>query len=200
MSFGLLRVFNDDIIAPGKGFGMHQHDNMEVVSIVLKGSLEHKDSMGNHGIIKAGEVQRMSAGSGIFHSEFNPSDKENGHFLQIWIEPKKRGIKPSYEQKNFSDLEKNKLHTIVSGDKNKNVLYIHQDAVFLMGNFDKNKTIEYNLKNSNHIAYVFVLEGEIEIDKNKIKTGDSAEITGANTIQIKTNEKSNILVIEVPLG
>src|SRR3989344_3753779 len=141
MNFGFLRVLNDDIVEPGKGFGMHFHDNMEIISIVLEGALEHKDSMGNHGVIKAGEVQRISAGTGISHSEFNHSYKEKVHFLQVWIEPKETSLRPNYEQKRF-DLKNNKLTTIVSGSKNKNTTYINQDAYFLIGNFDKNKTIE----------------------------------------------------------
>ena len=139
MGFGLLKVFNDDIVEPGKGFGAHFHDNMEIVSIVLEGALEHKDSMGNHGIIKSGEIQRISAGTGISHSEFNHSGKDRVHFLQIWVIPKETGIKPSYEQKS-SELKKNKFIDAVSGGKNKDSIYMHQDANFSLGNFDKNKS------------------------------------------------------------
>ena len=196
--FCLLKVLNDDIVEPGKGFGMHFHDNMEIVSIVLEGSLEHRDSMGNHGIIKAGEVQRISAGTGISHSEFNGSSKEKVHFLQVWVEPKKMSLRPNYEQKRF-DLKKNKLTTIVLGNKNKNTTYINQDAYFLMGNFDKNKTIEYKLNNPRHGVFVFVTDGDIEIVNKKLEKGDSAEIIEINNLEFKTNKESKILVIEVPL-
>lgn len=199
IGFGLLKVLNDDIVEPGKGFGMHFHDNMEIISIVLEGSLEHRDSMSNHGIIKAGEVQRISAGTGIRHSEFNHSAKEKVHFLQIWIQTKERNIKPSYEQKKI-DLKKNELVEVVSGKKNKNIIYIHQDAYFLMGNFDKNKTIGYKLNNPRHGVFVFIIGGFVEIGNDKLKKGDSAEIIEINNLEFKTNKESKILVIEVPLN
>ena len=176
IGFGLLKVLNDDIVEPGKGFGRHFHDNMEIVSIVLEGSLEHKDNMGNHGIIKAGEVQRISAGTGITHSELNGSSKEKVHFLQVWVEPKEAGIKPSYEQKKI-DLKKNELVEVVSGKKNKDMIYIDQDAVFSIGNFDKNKTIGYKLNNPRHGIFVFAVSGEIKIEKDRLQKVDSAEIT-----------------------
>lgn len=197
MGFGSLRILNDDVVEPGKGFGMHFHDNFEIVSIVLEGALEHKDSMGSHGIIKAGEIQRISAGTGISHSEFNHSSKEKVHFLQIWVESKEMGIRPSYEQKSFS-LNRNKLVKVVSGTKNKDTIYIHQDADFSLGNLDKNKIMSYKLKNPKHGIFVFVIEGKIEISKSKLEKGDSAEITDAEELKMKSIEKSKILVIEVP--
>ena len=200
MNFGLLRVFNDDIVDAGKGFGMHQHDNMEIISIVLEGSLEHRDSMGNHGIIKEGEVQRISAGTGISHSEFNHSKTGKSHFLQIWVEPDEINLEPSYEQKSFSKLEKNKLNIIASGDKNKNSLYLHQDAVFLIGVFDESKIIDYRLKNPESGVYAFAIYGDAEIGKNSLQKGDSAEITSAEKIEIKTKGKSSVLIIEVPIA
>lgn len=198
MNFGLLRVLNDDIVEPGKGFGAHFHGNMEIVSIVLEGALQHKDSMGNHGIIKAGEVQRMSAGTGISHSEFNHSRMENVHFLQIWVEPKEMGIKPSYEQKKFN-LKKNKLIDIVSGKKKNNAIYIHQNAYFSIGNFNEDKAINYKLKDSKNGVFVFAIVGDIEIENNKLITGDSIEITETNNLKFKTNKESKVLVIEMPL-
>lgn len=198
MGFGALGVFNDDIVEPSKGFGLHSHNNFEIVSIVLEGVLEHKDSMGSHGIIKSDEIQRISAGTGISHSEFNHSAKEKIHFLQIWIEPRERNIKPSYEQKGFL-LEKNKLIKVVSGAKIKDVIYIHQDADFSLGSFDKNKIISYKLNNQNHGVFVFIIEGKIGIDKSKLETGDSAEIKGAKELKIKSIEKSKFLIIEVPM-
>ena len=198
MNFGLLRVLNDDIVEPGKGFGTHFHDNMEIVSIVLEGALEHRDSMGSHGIIKECEVQRISAGTGISHSEFNHSGKEKVHFLQIWIGPKEMDIKSSYEQKRF-DLKKNKLLSIVSGKKGSKTIYIHQDSYFYIGNFDKNKIVQCKLNNNKNGVFVFIVSGNIEIENYKIVMGDSAEITKTNNLKFKTNEKSEILLIEVPL-
>src|SRR3989344_7378287 len=157
MGFGLLRVLNDDIVEPGKGFGAHHHDNMETISIVIEGALEHKDSMNNHGVIKSREVQRISAGSGISHSEFNHSGKEKVHFLQIWVEPKEMGLKPGYEQKNFSKIKKNELAEIVSGNKNGKSIYIHQDAYFSIGYFDNGKEINYKLKNDGNGIFVFAI-------------------------------------------
>ena len=199
MGFGVLRVFNEDIVEPGKGFGTHFHDNFEIVSIILEGALEHKDSMSNHGIIPSGDIQRISAGTGISHSEFNHSSNEKVHFLQIWIEPNDRNIKPSYEQKSFL-INKNRLVKVVSGIKNKDTIYIHQDANFSLGNFDKNKTISYKLNNSKHGVFVFVIEGKIEVDKSKLEKDDAAEITETEILKIKSNERSQILVIEVPLS
>ncbi len=199
MNFGFLRVLNDDIVEPGKGFGTHHHDSMEIVSIILEGALEHKDSMGNHGVIKAGEVQIISAGTGISHSEFNHSSKGVVHFLQIWVESKEKGIKPNYEQKNFSKIKKNKLVEIVSGNKNDKAIYIHQDAYFSIGDFDKNKEINYKLKNNNDGVFVFIINGSVIIGKEKLDERNSAEITETGTLKFKTEKESKILVIEVPL-
>lgn len=197
MNFGLLRVFNDDIIKPGTGFGMHHHDNMEVVSIVLKGALEHKDSAGNHRVIKEGEVQKMSAGTGIYHSEFNPSEKEDGHFLQIWIEPKENGIKPSYEQKRIPE-SRNKFQTIASGSRKEDGVYIHQDAEMLIGNFDKGKEISQRLKNTKGI-FVFVIDGKIKLGNDILEPGDCAEIMQQDKISFRPQEQSKILIVSVPM-
>ena len=199
MGFGLLKVFNDDIVEPSKGFGTHFHDNFEIVSIVLDGALEHKDSMGNHGIINAGEIQRISAGTGISHSEFNHSSKEKVHFLQIWVVPKEKDIKPNYEQKSFLRLKKNKFAKVVSGKKNKEMIYIRQDVKFSLGDFDKNKTTAYKINNQKNGVYVFVIDGDVKIENNQLKSGDAAEIMETNMIKFKTSEESKILVIEVAL-
>lgn len=196
--FGLLKVLNDDVVEPGKGFGTHFHDNFEIVSIVFEGALEHRDSMGNHGVIKAGEIQRISAGAGISHSEFNHSAKERVHFLQIWIEPKEKGIKPGYEQKSFSKLKKNELIKVISGNKGKDEMYIHQDAHFSIGNFDKSDKAGYKLSNPKNGVFIFVVDGKIKVENKTLEEGDSAEITGAREIVFKAEEDSKILVIEVP--
>lgn len=198
MGFGALRVLNDDIVDAGKGFGMHRHDNMEVISIVLEGSLEHKDSMGNHGIIKENEVQRMSAGTGVMHSEFNHSKTDKSHFLQIWIEPNEMNLEPSYEEKKIPTT-RNKLHEIASGTK-KNGVYLHQDAFMFIGSFDKGNEIVQKLEDGPHGTFIFIIYGRIDLEKKILETGDSAEITGTDKVAFKAKEQSKILLIEVPIN
>ncbi|HLC74034.1 MAG TPA: pirin family protein, partial [Candidatus Nanoarchaeia archaeon] len=164
------------------------------------GALEHKDSMGNKGIIKANEIQRMSAGTGIMHSEFNPSKKDKVHLLQIWIEPKENNIKPSYEQKNFFKLKINEFTSVVSGIRNNNSVYIHQNAYFSLGNFDADKEINYKLHNVKNGIFLFVIEGEINIENNLLKEGDTAEIQETSKVNFMTKKESKIIIIEVPLG
>lgn len=200
MGFGLLRVLNEDIVEPGKGFGMHHHNNMEIVSIVIKGTLEHRDSLGNHGVIPAGEIQRISAGTGITHSEVNNSSSEQVHFLQIWIQPLNMNVKPSYEQKSFrNQLKKNKLTKVVSWLKSDKTIHINQETQFFIGTFDKNKMINYKPNNKEHGIYIFVIKGCISIDSRKLMIGDAAEIIETKRFGIKTNENTEILMIEVPL-
>ncbi len=199
MGFGVLRVINEDIVEPGRGFGAHSHDNMEIVSIVLDGALEHKDSMGNHGIIPAGDIQRMSAGTGVTHSEFNHSKTDVVHFLQIWVYPKERNIKPSYEQRSFPpELRKNKLLPVVSGIKSEGSVYIHQDAVFLIGSLDEGVTVSHGINSPNHGVYVFVIKGGINIDGKNLGDGDAVGITDTDVVKIKANRETDVLVIEVP--
>ncbi len=197
MGFGKLRVLNDDIVAPGKGFGTHGHDNMEIITLVLEGTLEHKDSMGNHGIIKTGEVQRISAGSGIKHSEFNHSKEEPVHLLQIWVEPKEEDITPSYEQKSFEKIEKNTLFPLVLGKKSKDALVMHQDGGFYLAKLDAKKNVEHPLPKG-HGAYVFVISGEITLGKHTLSQGDAAAISG-ELVEIISKKSSQALLIEVPL-
>lgn len=200
MGFGVLRVINEDVVEPGRGFGAHSHDNMEIVSIVLNGALEHKDSMGNHGIIPAGDIQRMSAGTGITHSELNHSKTDVVHFLQIWLYPKERDIKPSYEQRSFSvEGEKNILLPVVSGTKSGETIYIHQDATFLLGSLDEGMTISHKIYNPNHGLYIFVIGGGISIDGKNFGDGDAAGVTDADIVKIEATKGTNVLVMEVPL-
>jgi len=199
MGFGKLRVLNEDTIAAGKGFDTHPHENMEIVTFVLEGALEHKDSMGNEGIIKPGDIQRMSAGSGILHSEYNHSKTEPAHVLQVWVETKEMGIKPSYEQKSFSEEEKkNTLLKVVSGKKGEAV-YLHQNAAFFLGKLDKGKSVSHTVSSANQGTYVFVIEGAIEIEGKSLSSGDAAAITETKNIEIKAKEQSHVLAIEVPL-
>ncbi len=201
INFGTLRVFNDDIVEPGKGFGTHSHDNMEIVTIVLEGSLKHKDSTGSQGIIKAGEIQRMSAGSGIQHSEHNVSDTERVHFLQIWVYPEKRDQTPSYEQKSFDPEQfKNQLVPIVSKTPSEAALAIHQDATFLLGHFDPGQTLTHKPKSKRHGVYVFVIKGEAQLGDQSLKKGDSATVSQADLVEIKTEEGAKLLLIEVSIN
>lgn len=200
MHFGLLRVLNDDIIGPGMGFGTHGHDNMEIVTIPIKGSLAHRDSLGSVGNISAGEVQIMSAGSGIQHSEFNGSSSEEVNLLQVWIFPKARNIEPRYDQKNY-DLESNhnSFVTVVSPQEKENVMWINQDAVFSLGTFDGNVSARYKIQYPGNGAYVFFVEGEGELDGINLGKRDAMGIYDTDEFEISVKELSKILVIEVPM-
>jgi redox-sensitive bicupin YhaK (pirin superfamily) len=201
MNFGLLRVLNDDIVASGRGFGAHPHDNMEIVSIPLKGTLAHKDSTGTAKEIKTGDVQIMSAGSGITHSEFNYSDREEVHFLQIWIFPKERDIQPRYEQKSFEkDGFKNAFKTVVTPEKGSEGVWINQDAWFSLGNFDEGKTVEYSIKKEGNGAFIFLLKGEAEIGGEVLKERDAIGIEDFKNVEIRFLKDSEILVIDVPMN
>lgn len=200
MGFGMLRVLNDDVVQPGEGFGLHPHNNMEIISIVLSGSLEHKDSMGNGSVIRTGDVQVMSAGIGVRHSEFNHSEKEPVNFLQLWIFPKEKNIKPSYAQKTFlPEDRKNSIKLIASGTRSQDTLYIHQDAALSMGSLDKEKEILYKVKYPGNGIYLFVIEGEIYTGGGSLKKRDAAAVTDAGAINIKAEEDSQFLIVEVPV-
>jgi len=198
--FGVLRVLNDDIIAGGKGFGTHPHDNMEIITIPLSGALEHKDSMGNIGVIQSGEVQVMSAGTGVTHSEYNHSKTEAANTLQIWLFPKERNIKPRYDQKNFSDILKlNQLTTLISPEKNNDTLWINQDATFSMGDFEPGQTVKYDIKIPGNGVYVFVIDGAVSIDNTSLNKKDALGVYNTNSIIIETEAKSRLLLMEVPM-
>jgi len=199
--FGTLRVFNDDIVAGGMGFGMHPHDNMEIVTIPIKGSLEHKDSQGNHGVITNGEVQVMSAGSGINHSEFNHSKDEDVNLMQIWVFTRTRDIEPRYDQKKFDpEGRKNKFQVVVSPEENKESLWVNQYVYFNLGDFDKGQNVKYERKLKNNGLWIFMIEGEAEIAGEKLGRRDSIGITDADDIEIKFSEDSQILVMDVPMN
>ena len=201
MHFGLLRVLNDDTIAPAMGFGTHPHDNMEIVTIPLKGVLEHKDSMGNIGQIKPGEIQAMSAGSGIMHSEYNGSKTEETKLFQIWVFPKVKNIEPRYDQRKFSiEDRKNKFQAIVSPEKSDKVMWINQDSVFSLGNFEKGKSADYKMNFKGNGVYIMLVEGEIEVDGQKLTRRDAIGIWDTDKVSIKANSDSEILAIEVPMN
>lgn len=202
MNFGALRVLNDDTVNGGKGFSKHPHDNMEIVSIPLEGGLEHQDSMGNKTLIKKGEVQIMSAGTGVFHSEKNESGKAPVKFLQIWVSPDKKNIEPRYDQKIF-DLaaRKNKFQTVVSplGTTDEGVK-INQNAWFSLVDLENENTQTYNLKDKNNGVYVFVLEGEVEIDGQKLIKRDGLGITETELVTIKSSQDTEVLLMEIPMS
>jgi quercetin 2,3-dioxygenase len=202
IQFGVLRVLNDDHIAAGMGFGTHPHQNMEIITIPLEGGLKHKDSMGNEAIVRFGEVQVMSAGTGIEHSEMNPSQTEPAKTLQLWVFPEKQNVTPRYDQKSF-DLE-SKINTFVNvvspSDKNDgNALWVYQQTFFNLGIFDANKKIKYIVNISGNGVYLFLIEGQIEINNTVVNERDAIEINDFQEFEIKINTKSKILLIEVPM-
>lgn len=198
--FGVLRVINDDMVAPGKGFGTHPHSNMEIITIPLSGELKHKDDMNHSSVIKKGEVQVMSAGTGLFHSEMNQNTDRSVSFLQIWILPKVQKVKPRYQQKDFQ-LIPNDFTLIISPNSNDDNLWIYQDAWIHLADFSKGNTRQYKLNHPlKNGVYIFVIEGEIEIEAEVLSARDGIGFWETNEIEILAKEKSEFLLIEVPMG
>ncbi len=200
MGFGALRVLNDDIVSGGMGFGTHPHKDMEIISIPLSGDLEHKDSMGNTTVIKQGDVQVMSAGTGVQHSEYNKNQGEEVRFLQIWIIPNKEGVTPRYDQITLdTDKLQNNLCQILSPNKNDDGVWIHQEAWMHMGNLKEGHSITYETKKSRNGVYVFVLEGEIKVGEQTLEKRDALGVWETEAITIESSEASKVLLIEVPM-
>ena len=200
MNFGLLRVLNDDIVTPSMGFGTHPHENMEIISIPLSGSLRHQDSMGNKHIISTGEVQIMSAGSGITHSEYNNSSSEDVNFLQIWVLPKERNIIPKYDQKVFDEgNRKNRFQLLVSPEKSEETVLINQDAWFSLADIEAEKQVAYEKNDKKNGVYFFVLEGKVKIDGHDIKRRDGLGLIDGETYPVFAQTKTQLLATEVPL-
>jgi hypothetical protein len=200
MHFGVLRVLNDDQVSAGMGFGTHPHDNMEIISIPLEGDLLHKDSMGNVAIIKEGDVQVMSAGTGITHSEYNKNKDSLVKFLQIWVFPNKKNVTPRYDQISLKEIEKiNEFYQILSPSPDDQGVWIHQDAWFHIGKFDKGVTSNYSLKKEGNGLYFFILEGEIEVEGQILSKRDGFGIWNVLNIGLKSNDNSKVLLIEVPM-
>jgi redox-sensitive bicupin YhaK (pirin superfamily) len=201
VNFGVLRVLNDDIIAGGTGFGTHPHDNMEIITIPLEGGLEHKDSLGNTGVINAGEVQVMSAGTGVYHSEYNASATKDAKTLQIWLFPKERNIQPRYDQKSFTDVLKlNQLTTLISPVKSNDTLWLNQDATFSMGDFEASQQVNYNIKTSGNGAYVFVIDGSVKINSTVLNKRDAMGVYDTSSFIIEPEELSRFLIIDIPMS
>ncbi len=199
MGFSDLRVINDDIVAPEQGFGAHPHRDMEIVSIVLSGELEHKDSLGNGSVIRPGEIQKMSAGSGIYHSEFNPSATDPVHFLQIWILPNMRALKPSYQQKQFSpQIMTDQLKLIVSPDGREESLIISQDAEIYQTLLNRDKTVSFDI-NDRRKAWIQIAGGSVMVNDQPMVAGDGLAVADENTpVQIRgVDEQSNIIVFNL---
>lgn len=202
--FGALRVLNDDVIAPKMGFGTHPHHNMEIITIPLKGVLKHRDNMQDKWQpVLPGEVQVMSAGTGVQHSEINGSADEHLSLFQIWIMPNKQNVKPRYDQKTFSELDrKNKLQTLVTSidEDVEGSLKIHQDAMISRIDLDKDKSFNYQLNSENHGVYVMAIHGNISINDHELETRDAVGISETSAFGIKANEDSALLFIEVPMN
>ncbi len=200
MGFGLLRVINDDQVAPGMGFHKHPHQNMEIISIVLHGALAHRDSMGNASVIQAGDVQVMSAGSGVTHSEFNHSQDEKVEFLQIWIYPNQQDVEPRYGQMNFNSINrKNQLYPIISPYPGDGHLWIHQQAWFYLASFDSSLQTNYTLQQTGNGIYIFNLSGTIEVNGQRMETRDGLGISETQNLTIQTLEPSEFLLMEIPM-
>ncbi len=200
MNFGVLRVLNDDTVAAGMGFGTHPHQNMEIISIPLEGDLEHQDSMRNKTVIKNGDIQVMSAGTGIQHSEYNKNKEKQVKFLQIWIIPNQQNVTPRYDQITLNPADrKNKLQQILSPNPEDEGVWIHQDAWFHLGQFDKDVTATYQLKKEGNGLYIFVLKGSIIVDGQELNTRDGFGIWDFNMVEIKATSDAEFLLMEVPM-
>ena len=203
MNFGMLRVLNDDVVQPNMGFGTHPHKNMEIISIPLTGALSHKDSMGNKRAIEVGEVQVMSAGTGLAHSEFNDSKTDETNFLQLWIIPEEMNVKPNYEQRRFgAELQQNKLQTVVAPKDNLDgdALPISQQAYIYRAHLDGGKSISLAVKNKNNGLYIFLVDGKLQVDGNRLNSRDAIGIWDVQDATIKALSNSKVIVIEVPMN
>jgi quercetin 2,3-dioxygenase len=199
--FGALRVLNDDYIAAGQGFGMHPHDNMEIITIPFTGGVLHEDSMGNKGVIKPGEIQVMSAGTGIFHSEHNNSKTDPLTLFQIWVFPREKNVTPRYDQITIADLaKKDELYQILSPNADDQGVWIHADAWFHLGDLSAGTSINYTLKNPDSGVFVQMIEGKAIVEDNHLHGRDAVGISGANEIKIKAETATRILVMEVPMA
>ena len=200
MNFGVLRVLNDDTIAGGKGFGTHPHDNMEIITIPLEGDLKHKDNMGNGAIIKNGDVQVMSAGTGITHSEFNANADQEVKLLQIWLFPNQRNVKPRYDQLSLQSIKKkDAFYQILSPNSNDQGVWIHQNAWFSLGEFTRNKRLNYDLKSKQNGVYAFIIEGQATIQNQKLDKRDGFGIWNTDSLDITVTKGAKILLMEVPM-
>lgn len=200
MNFGALRVLNDDSVAPGMGFGTHSHQNMEIISVPLEGDLEHQDSMGNKTVIRNGDIQVLSAGTGIQHSEYNKNKDQQVKFLQIWVNPNQQNVTPRYDQITLNPEDrKNKLQQILSPNPEEEGVWIHQEAWFYLGEFEPDFETTYTLKKKGNGIYAFVLKGNLTINGQELNTRDGFGIWNIDAIDIKANSNVELLLMEVPM-
>jgi len=200
MNFGALRVLNDDTIAAGMGFGTHPHENMEIITIPLEGDLEHKDSMGNIGVINKGEIQVMSAGTGVHHCEYNKNADQAVKVLQLWVFPKKQNVTPRYDQMSVRDLKKpNDFYQVLSPNSEDAGMWVHQDTWFHLGEFDVEKSLDYTIKKPGNGVYVFVIQGSFNVEGENLKKRDAIGIWDTETINFTAQSQSKVLLVEVPM-
>jgi len=199
--FGALRVLNDDIVAGGRGFGTHPHDNMEIISIPLSGELQHQDNTGRNEVIRTNDVQIMSAGSGIAHSEYNASKTEPVNFLQIWVFPKIKNVQPRYDQKTFKPEDReNQLQLVVSPEKNGGAVVINQEAWFSLGTLKKGFNTTYTVKQKNNGVYVFVIDGDVTVNGEKLSKRDGLGVSETDTLTISADSDAEVLLMDVPMN
>lgn len=200
MGFGPLRVINDDLIAPARGFDTHPHRDMEIVSIVLDGALEHRDSLGTHGVIRPGEVQRMTAGAGIRHSEFNPSPTAATHLLQIWIEPREPGLQPGYEQRAFDPAERrDRMQILASPDGREGSVTIQQDALLCRATFSAGRSLAYAIEPDRGV-WLHVIAGRLAVEGVALEPGDGAAVRDARAIELASAHGADVLLFDLPMG
>ena len=200
MQFGVLRVLNDDVIAPGMGFGAHPHDNMEIITIPLEGALEHKDSMDNIGVIEVDEIQVMSAGTGISHSEYNKSKDQSVSLLQLWVIPHTQNVTPRYDQKNIKDLKTtNSFYPVVTPNPQNSGMWIHQDAWFHLGEFNEETKVKYSINKPGNGVYIFIIEGGGNVSGQDLSKRDAIGLWEADSFSIIAKKNSRILLLEVPM-
>lgn len=200
MNFGLLRVLNDDFVAAGQGFGTHPHNNMEIISIPLEGDLEHQDSMGNTSVIRHGDIQVMSAGSGVMHSEYNKNQDQPVKFLQIWVYPNQKDVTPRYDQMTLNlEDRKNNFQQVISPNQDDEGLWIHQNAWFHMADLEKGVTRDYQLKSEGNGLYIFVLEGKMTVDGHHLDKRDGLGVIDFDKINFTADEDASLLLMEVPM-
>ncbi len=201
MNFGVLRVLNDDIVAAGRGFGTHPHQNMEIISIPLQGDLKHEDSTGRGEIIKQGDVQVMSAGTGLYHSEMNANADREVRFLQIWVLPNKQNVEPRYQQITLEPAKmKNQLHQILSPNSEDEGVWIHQDAWFHLGDLEKGTSVEYNIRKTGNGLYAFVIRGSVTVDGQTLGQRDGYGLWDVEAVSVQAEEDSQILLMEIPMA
>ncbi len=196
MGFRSLRVINDDLVMPGMGFDNHPHHDMEIITYILSGALEHRDSMGNGRVIKAGDVQYMAAGSGVQHSEFNPSSKEAVHLLQIWIQPDRKGVTPRYAEKSFAKAPAGALHLVTSKAGRDGSMAIHQDADLWLGKLEAGQAISHSLADDRH-AWIHVAEGEVKLNGETLSGGDAVAVSGKSNLQLAATKPSQVLLFDL---